>query len=97
LCPFVIVKAGAKGAYGITDNNLEFVPGIKVKAVDTTGAGDCFNAGFIKAWLQKKSLTQSLRYGNIVGGLSTLGRGGTEFMITENDVIRTLRNYKDKK
>ncbi len=95
MCPFAVVKAGAKGAYGNLDNKIEFVPGIKVKAIDTTGAGDCFNAGLIKAWLQNKSLKQCLQYGNIVGGLSTLGRGGTEFVVKEDNIYKRLRYYKD--
>lgn len=95
MCPIVTVKAGSKGAYGISNKNLEFIPGIKVKAVDTTGAGDCFNAGFMKAWLENKSLKQCLQFGNIVGGLSTLGHGGTEFIVKENDIVKRLRNYKD--
>jgi sugar/nucleoside kinase (ribokinase family) len=94
MCPIVMVKAGSRGAYGIIENNLEFVPSIKVRAVDTTGAGDCFNAGFIKAWLEEKTLKQCLQYGNIVGGLSTLGRGGTEFIVNEDDIIKRLRNFK---
>jgi sugar/nucleoside kinase (ribokinase family) len=94
MCPIVIVKAGSRGAYGIIENKLEFVPSIKVRTVDTTGAGDCFNAGFIKAWLEEKSLKQCLQYGNIVGGLSTLGRGGTEFIVNEDDIIKRLRNFK---
>ena len=95
MCPIVTVKAGSKGAYGISDKKLEFVPGIKVKVVDTTGAGDCFNAGFMKAWFENKSLKQCLQYGNIVGGLSTLGHGGTEFVVKEDDIVKRLRIYKD--
>jgi sugar/nucleoside kinase (ribokinase family) len=46
--------------------------------VDTIGAGDSFNAGFLYAWLRKMPLAECGRCGNITGALSTLRPGGTE-------------------
>jgi sugar/nucleoside kinase (ribokinase family) len=48
-----------------------------VRAVDTTGAGDSFAAGFISAFLSGESDQQCLKKGNACGALSTRGVGGT--------------------
>ncbi len=66
-------------------------PAIQVTPVDTTGAGDCFNAGFIKAWLDGKPLAECLRWGNVVGGLSTTAHGGTGRLVTAAQVEEWLR------
>jgi sugar/nucleoside kinase (ribokinase family) len=76
LTPLVIVKCGASGALAQADGRVVHVPGIPVDAFDTTGAGDCFNAGFLYGHLRGAPLDVSLRCGNICGGLSTTARGG---------------------
>jgi sugar/nucleoside kinase (ribokinase family) len=45
--------------------------------VDTTGAGDSFNAGFLHRWLEGAPLLDCLRLGAACGALSTRGLGGT--------------------
>jgi len=92
-CPIVVLKAGAEGAYAISDGKNYFQKALKVKAIDTTGAGDCFNAGFIKAWLTGKSMDECLRWGNVLGGLSTLGLGGIDHVTHEEDVLKALKEY----
>jgi len=90
LCPLVVVKNGKDGAYAWSEGKLHHGPAIEVTPLDTTGAGDCFNAGFIKAWLDERPIEECLRWGNIVGGLSTLMRGATGKKITTKDVERLL-------
>jgi sugar/nucleoside kinase (ribokinase family) len=48
-----------------------------VEPLDTTGAGDSFDAGFLHAWLGGEPLEAALRLGAACGALSTLGLGGT--------------------
>jgi len=66
----VVVKLGERGCY-ITDGKREVeVPALNVKPVDTTGAGDAFNAGFLYGYLKGKSLEECGKLGNLVAGLS---------------------------
>jgi sugar/nucleoside kinase (ribokinase family) len=84
--PLLVVKDGTNGAYAAQDGHIIHVPGLRLTPLDTTGAGDCFNAGFIKARMLGATLEECLKWGNIVGGLSTLGYGGTGMRVTENEV-----------
>ena len=90
LCPLVVLKDGANGAYAIASSEVIHSPALPLTPLDTTGAGDCFNAGFIKAWLDGLPLETCLRWGNITGGLSTLAHGGTGRKITPEDVAHYL-------
>ena len=93
LCPYVVIKDAAEGAWANYHGELFTAPALNIEPVDTTGAGDAFNAGFIKAWLEGKTPLECLRYGNILGGLSTLGLGGTGRVVTERELLDLLANY----
>ena len=73
----VVAKLGTEGSMVLENGRPIRVPAFRVRTVDTTGAGDSFNAGFIHAWLQGSSLTDAMRWGAACGALSTLGYGGT--------------------
>ncbi|NIA03298.1 MAG: sugar kinase [Nitrospirae bacterium] len=75
---WVVVKRGDKGCY-VTDgtNGIELPPR-KVDVVDTTGAGDAFNAGFIYSMLQGKDIETCGRIGNITASISITKRGARE-------------------
>ncbi len=90
-CPCIVVKDGNGGAYALENGMTCHVPAIKVNPVDTTGAGDCFNAGYIKAMLDGKPIEECLLWGNIVGGLSTEGRGALDRVTREKDVNKWIK------
>lgn len=73
----VLAKLGARGAMALEGERLVRVPAYPVEAVDTTGAGDSFNAGFLHRWLQGAALEDCLRLGAACGALSTRALGGT--------------------
>ena len=74
----VVVKCGADGALaGEPDGSITRVPAIAVDMVDTTGAGDSFDAGFLAAWLADRPLRDCLAVGVSCGSLSTRRVGGT--------------------
>ncbi|WP_213805792.1 carbohydrate kinase family protein [Granulicella sp. dw_53] len=76
--PVIVVKCGARGSLVQQGQTREDVPGLPVVPVDTIGAGDSFNAGFLSAYLRGASVVEAARMGNITGALSTLAAGGTE-------------------
>ncbi len=87
----VVIKLGASGAIAKgADGNLSRDRGIKVNVVDTTGAGDAFNGGFLHAWLGGRSLGECLRIGNICGALSTTKPGGADGAPTREQMARLL-------
>lgn len=71
-----IVKQGENGATWIAPDREIHFPAPRVKVVDTTGAGDAFNAGFLVAWLAGQSPAQCLAAGNKTGAASTRHAGG---------------------
>lgn len=71
-----IVKQGDQGATWVApDRDIHF-PAPRVKVVDTTGAGDAFNAGFLVAWMRGQTPAQCLAAGNRIGAASTQKAGG---------------------
>lgn len=74
----VIVKLGAAGALvASSDGILARTTAIPVQPVDTTGAGDSFDAGFLAAWLRGQSPANALEFAVACGSLSTQAVGGT--------------------
>ncbi len=78
----IVAKLGRLGCAALERGKLVSVPAIPVQAVDTTGAGDSFNAGFLHAWLRKATLLDALRFAAACGAISTLGVGGTTAQAT---------------
>jgi len=73
----VALKLGDRGAALLWDGRILFGAAHPVTTIDSTGAGDCFDAGFLHSWLKGKRPEESLRAANICGALSTEKHGGT--------------------
>jgi sugar/nucleoside kinase (ribokinase family) len=74
----LVVKRGSRGASVYSDGKRIDRPALKLEVVDSVGAGDTFNAGFLHQWIRNASLETCLAYGNLAGGLSVTRPGGTE-------------------
>ncbi|MBV9267810.1 MAG: sugar kinase, partial [Acidobacteriaceae bacterium] len=72
-----VAKLGERGCMAMKKGAAIGVPAIRVDALDTTGAGDSFNAGFLDAWLRGDDLVDAMRFASACGALSTLASGGT--------------------
>jgi sugar/nucleoside kinase (ribokinase family) len=78
LVPLVVVKLGRKGALAQRGDERVTSPPEEVVAVDTVGAGDSFDAGFLHEYVRGSDLPSCLASGNRAGALSTTRPGGTE-------------------
>ncbi len=74
--PVVVLKCGAQGAWVSCNGKVSYQKAPTVSVVDTTGAGDAFNAGFLKEWLSHRSIEKCLINGIKVGSASVQYRGG---------------------
>jgi sulfofructose kinase len=81
---------GEEGAAALEGDRFYHVPAFKVFAVDTTGAGDTFRAGFIFGLLQGWPVPELLRFANAAAALSCTKRGAIASIPTLADVKRTL-------
>lgn len=77
-CPLVVVKLGGEGAIAYRDGEFVRANGFPVEAVDTTGAGDSFAAGFVHTFLDDRDLKECLTIGNACGAMSASKTGGTD-------------------
>lgn len=69
----VVMRRGADGARAFGPDGVVDAPAFPVTAVNTVGAGDAFNGGFIAARLDGRSLREALRWGNAVAALKIQG------------------------
>jgi sugar/nucleoside kinase (ribokinase family) len=75
----LVIKRGNKGSILVqNDKIIEHPPFLNRNVVDTVGAGDSFNAGFIFKYIQGEDIPGCQRFGNLVGAVSTTASGGTK-------------------
>jgi sugar/nucleoside kinase (ribokinase family) len=77
IVPVVAIKLGPNGAICRQGMQRAHDPGFPLQVVDTTGAGDSFNGGFLYGLLQDWELSRALTLGCACGALSTQAAGGT--------------------
>ncbi len=75
--PTIAVKRGSKGGAACQNGQIVSANALPVGVVDTTGAGDTFDAGFIYGYLNGWDLARALRLACACGSLSTRAAGGT--------------------
>lgn len=89
--PRVVIKQGAAGASAWWEGQYYHAPALPITPLDTTGAGDVFNSGFLAARLAGQDVPTCLRWGNAAGGLSTLGYGGSGAAPQRDQVMAALQ------
>jgi len=92
-CP--LLKMGEEGALVSTDGELKRIPAVKVEVVDTTGAGDSFDAGFLYATLEKKMpFLDACRFAVGVASRSCAFTGGLSARSSYEDVLEFLADSR---
>ncbi|MBC7099297.1 carbohydrate kinase family protein [Candidatus Bipolaricaulota bacterium] len=75
LVPLAVVKRGRKGALAASHQGTFHSPALPVRAVDTTGCGDAFNAAFLLSYIQGSPLQEALIWGNAAGAITATRYG----------------------
>jgi sugar/nucleoside kinase (ribokinase family) len=89
----VVIKLGPRGCAIYAANEEIVCPGIAVDAVDTTGAGDCFVAGFLAARRRGYSLARAGWFANAVGALNVQCIGAVEGVLSEEGVLAWMQKH----
>jgi sugar/nucleoside kinase (ribokinase family) len=86
----VAIKNGDRGAIARSEGVTHRVEPVRVALVDSTGAGDSFDAGFLAAWLDGAPVERALALANVCGALSTRAIGGTSTQATMEEAVALL-------
>ncbi len=93
LAPFVVMKRGAAGSSAVMRGREYHALTEPIEVVDATGAGDCFNAGFLYGWHHGLAVESCLRLGNICGGMSVAVPGGYAGAPTEAELLCRAKRH----
>jgi len=87
----VVLKLGESGCRVFSREGNIDVPGFKVRAVDPTGAGDCFDAGFISGYIDNLPLYEAARLANAMGALAASRMGPMEGTFSMKEVMTFMK------
>jgi len=90
----VVIKMGSQGAFIAASGIREMVSAFPVKAVDSTAAGDAFNAAFAVSLLLGKAPSEAARYASAVAALSVTRNGAQPSMPSAREVKKFLESQK---
>ena len=88
----LVIKDGANGSRLYRDGNWIEAPGFSVNPIDTVGAGDGFDSGYVYGWLNDLNPEQLLRFANGVGALVTTVSGDNEGLPYLEEVSAFINN-----
>lgn len=101
----IVIKSGQEGAWVKTDRETLHAGTFAVDVIDTTGAGDSFNSGFIYKFYQGDNIQECMRWGSACAALSTTELGGIagfpdlseleRFLALQSPEINQITNFKD--
>ena len=83
----VVMTMGEKGALIVSTSSVIHVPAVEMSAVDTTGAGDAFNAGLATALARGASLEAAVQFAVVTGGLAVTREGVIPSLPRRDEVL----------
>lgn len=93
----LIITLGEKGSICVTNSDkLLKISSYKVKAIDSTGAGDAFIGGFILGIIQNKSIKECVKLGNATGAISVTKLGAQSSLPNRNELKSFLNTYDEE-
>lgn len=87
----VIITMGSKGSLLVSENIVKKIPTKKIKAIDTTAAGDAFNGALAYSLAQGRALEKAVYFANHVGALSATKMGAQPSLPTVREVERFMK------
>jgi sugar/nucleoside kinase (ribokinase family) len=91
----VVLKLGEHGCRVYSPEGVFDIPGFTVEAVDPTGAGDCFDAGFVSGYLEGMSLLEAARLATAMGALGASRKGPMEGTFRREEVEAFMSRATD--
>lgn len=93
----VLITLGGRGVYIATEEKRGIIPAYKVKALDTTGAGDAFNGGLVAGLAEGKTLWQAAEFANALAAIAVQRLGTTPSMPTREEIEAFLAKQPEVK
>jgi ribokinase len=90
----VVMTLGERGALLVNGASCTHIPAISVQAVDTTGAGDAFNAGLATALAQGASLADAVQFAVITGAMAVTRDGVIQSLPRHQEVLEFCRRHE---
>lgn len=90
----VLITMGGKGVYLATLKKRGLLPAYRVKAIDTTGAGDAFNGGLVAALAEGKDLWEAAAFANALAAISVQRIGTTPAMPDREEIDSFIREHE---
>jgi len=89
----IVVKAGPKGCYLMSGPKLIHFPSVAKSVLDTTGAGDAFNAGFLASVLNGNDEIAACKFANAIAGLK-IRQAGAKVILPSDELAALLADYR---
>ena len=90
----VVMTLGERGALVVTESSSKHIPAMQMHAVDTTGAGDAFNAGLATALANGEALESAVEFAVVTGGLAVTKEGVIPSLHTRAEVMKFYEQHR---